>query len=317
VTTFSKKSVVSEWTQRFNRIAVVDGSGGAKEAYHLGRDVALDGLGISPDAELGASDGALYGLLKTYKNLNEIRAFYNNLSIGRFLGHPELPEKMGYFGLVKWVARILKKSGRPSTEDVVADFRRDIDVAKIAVSDKEFGMVLMSKPWTLASWLSGSYHNSAEEFWLDDMKNGDVMKYIAAAMTIPMVMKPVEIDGRELHDPSYPNGIDMPLYMAIEKGCDLIICSSLDYGGWSQRQRDVQIRDALTCGCTVIFIAYGNPTNQPFFDFRAELNPAKEKAGFDDTMKVFDRIADDVAAGKVGKFYSNNPKAEKKIRGTV
>lgn len=176
------------------RIGLALGSGAARGWAHVGVIRALEERGIRPDVVAGASSGALVGALYAAGRLDALERWGRQLDWRQVVGYLDLSLRGG---LIK---------ARKLTDFLTAELRDrdlvDLEVPFAAVAtDLETG----------------------REVWL---REGPVVDCLRAAVALPGLVAPVQLDGRWLVDGGLVNAVPVSLCRAME--ADTVIAVDLN-----------------------------------------------------------------------------------------
>lgn len=214
-------------------IALVLGGGGARGLAHIGILEVLDDLGVTPKVIAGTSIGAIFGAVyASGLSGQEIRAHTENVLTRRFdllkdiVKTPTASAKTA-FGLL---------AGRGSLLEPQAL----LDVALPDDLPQSFEQLKIP----LRVVASDYYALEARVF-----DNGPLKPAVAASMALPVIFKPVTIDGRTFLDGGFVN----PLPFDVVDGmADLVI--AVDVSGTVQKEDDKVSPSALETLFSISFL---------------------------------------------------------------
>ncbi len=173
------------------KIGVCFSGGAALGLAHIGVIKAFEEFGIEPEYVSGASMGAIVGALYsegyTHKDMLEIvkEHKFNNLI---YFVRPNMSWRSGLVSHDKVEKVLLKLMPHNSFEGLKRKFA--LSVTDIAVPE-----------WDIVS-------------------SGELVKYILASMSIPMIFKPIVTEGRTLVDGGVMN--NLPVEPLVDAGCHII-----------------------------------------------------------------------------------------------
>jgi len=191
--------------RKTKKVALVIGSGGIKCAAVIGIMKVLEENDIALDLVVGCSGGAVFGAAIA-------------------LGFSS--EKTAETRALTWTADVAKKFDYKSLAKIIfpklAGFDDRIglidDTVMIENIGTAFGVTTTFAETKIPFHCVATDFNTGEPIVIT---NGNLVKAIRASSGIPMVFKPIEIDGTLLIDGGLSN--PLPVDVAIQEGADIII----------------------------------------------------------------------------------------------
>ncbi|MFI3327989.1 MAG: patatin-like phospholipase family protein [Rikenellaceae bacterium] len=178
-------------SRKGRRVGVCFSGGAALGLAHVGVIRALEERGIEPQVVSGASMGAIVGALYAqgygYSDMVEIIAEYKFYNMINFV-KPSITLSRGLISHDKVEEALLKLIPHNTFEGLKREFH--LSVTDISVPE-----------WSIES-------------------RGELVKYILASMSIPMIFNPVVVDGRTLVDGGVMN--NLPVEPLVDAGCYII-----------------------------------------------------------------------------------------------
>ena len=245
-------SLFASFAQDRPKVALVLGGGGAKGAAHVGVLKYIEKSGIPIDMVVGTSIGSIVGGLYAmgYNSQQLDSLFRSQEWMNMFAG-----SIMGD-SIVRPLRRLTEDRGRQDFDQLSIPFRC------VAVDVKRIREVVLSE--------------------------GDLAQAMRASMAIPLVFKPVKMDGMTLVDGGVLN--NLPVDVARDMGADIVIAVDLTVnkhkgdepsGVWSLLRPDL-VKYQRNCAAADIYISpnlkgYGAQDFSP--DRIAEMIALGEKAG--------------------------------------
>ncbi len=176
------------------RLGLTLGGGGARGAAHIGVLAELERLEIKPDLITGCSIGGMLGaLLAAGLDSAQIRDFFQKLSVSSIY---VLPRKEPSLSQNTKIEKLLEETiGRPTFEELKLPF-------SVVATD------LVSRQLVV----------------LDE---GDVITAVLATIALPMILPPVEREGRFLVDGGLLNNV--PFDVTVARGASAVIAVDLTH----------------------------------------------------------------------------------------
>ncbi len=256
------------------KYALVLAGGGAKGAFQIGAWKAFRELGISFNAIIGTSVGALNGALIVQQDFEKAVELWDNISLEKIVSIPAKLIKEGKFHLVRENIPLINKLRKSIFKNVGFDTRplkelleAHVDEEKVRRSEVDFGLV--------------TYRLSdlkPQKLFLEDIREGLLCDYLLASASFPG-FKTTKIMGKQFIDGGvYDN---LPYSMARERGYRRIIIVDISGPGISKRPdiigtETIYIKNSIVMGSVLEF-------SQAFINDFMML-------GYLDTLKVFGRI---------------------------
>jgi len=191
--------------KKTKKVALVIGSGGLKCAAAIGIMKVLEENNITPDLVVGCSGGSVFGA-----------------SIA--LGHSS--EKTDEMRTQTWTKDVTKKVDYKSIAKIffpsIVGYDDQIgfidDTIMFKNIERAYGVSTTFKDTEIPFFCVATDFDSGEPVVISE---GSIARALRASSGIPMVFKPVEINGRLLIDGSISN--PLPVDVAIKEGADIII----------------------------------------------------------------------------------------------
>lgn len=176
------------------RLGLTLGGGGARGAAHIGVLAELERLDIQPDLITGCSIGGMLGaLLATGLNTESIQSFFQKLSVSSIY---VLPRKEPALSQNSKIEKLLEDTiGRPTFDEL------SIPLAVVATDLVSRQLVVIDE--------------------------GDVITAVLATIALPMILPPIERDGRFLVDGGMLNNV--PFDVAVARGASAVIAVDLTH----------------------------------------------------------------------------------------
>lgn len=262
--------------------ALVLSGGGSKGSYQLGVWKALKKLNIKFDIITGTSSGALNGALMTQKSYRKAKKIWNKLNMKVIFG--EDVEATTKKDIIKMYGKQIVKGGMDVSklEELI---HKTINVKKFYKSKINFGLVTLNLT-----------NHKAEELEKKDINQDKMADYLIASASCFPAFKQKDIEGIKYVDGGYHD--NLPINLAIKMGATEIICVDLRAPG---RKKEIKNKNI-----PIITITPNNKLSN-FLDFNTEVVKRNISYGYNDTMKVFNKLE-----GRKYTFKKNSLKKNSK-----
>ena len=249
--------------------------GGTKGVYHIGAWKALQELGISVNAFIGNSIGAIIAGFLAQGETKKLEELSHQIGLNFVLNMPDEFIKDGEFTLTsakqlaaykKFYKTTVTKKGL-DTGPLKKVLNSNLDENAIRTSGNDLGVVTFN--------LSDM---KPKEIYIEEMEHGHMIDYLLASAALPGFELP-EIKGKKYIDGSVFDNI--PYTMAQQRGYKRIIV--IDISGLGiKRKLDVE-------GMQIVYIK--NSINMgSVLDFNKKFLNDFTRLGYLDTMRTFDRL---------------------------
>ena len=243
--------------------ALVLSGGGSKGSYQLGVWKALKKLNIKIDIVTGTSVGALNGALITQKSYKKAKKIWNNLNMKVLFGE-DIDNKKD---ILKMYGKQIKKGGMDITklEKMISD---TLNTKKFYKSNINYGLVTVNLT-----------NLKAEELEKKDIEKEKLDDYLIASASCYPAFKQKDIEGMKYIDGGYYD--NLPINLAIKMGATEIICVDLRAPGLKKERKNKNI--------PITTITPNNRLSN-FLDFSNKVVKRNISYGYNDTMKVFNKL---------------------------
>ena len=243
--------------------ALVLSGGGSKGSYQLGVWKALKKLNIKIDIVTGTSVGALNGALITQKSYKKAKKIWNNLNMKVLFGE-DIDNKKD---ILKMYGKQIKKGGMDITklEKMISD---TLNPKKFYKSNINYGLVTVNLT-----------NLKAEELEKKDIEKEKLDDYLIASASCYPAFKQKDIEGMKYIDGGYYD--NLPINLAIKMGATEIICVDLRAPGLKKERKNKNI--------PITTITPNNRLSN-FLDFSNKVVKRNISYGYNDTMKVFNKL---------------------------
>lgn len=250
------------------KTAVVLSGGGAKGAYQIGVWKALKKLNIDYDIVTGTSVGALNGVMMVQKDYKVALDFWKKISYEKIFGKDFY--KINDSIYANYINEFVKKGGSdPINLEKTLD--EVFDAKKFYSSPIDYGIVVYNfsklKPEMLIK---------------KNLKEETIKDYIIASAACYPAFKMKKIKEEKYIDGGYFD--NMPINLAIDLGADKIIAVDLKAIGIKRKIKDTNKE--------IIEITPRNDVGS-FLNFNESLAQKNIKFGYNDTMKVYQKLRGD------------------------
>ncbi|MGM0508437.1 MAG: patatin-like phospholipase family protein [Fusobacteriota bacterium] len=256
------------------KYCLVLSGGGAKGVYHLGVWKAIKELDIEFNAVIGNSVGALVAGFFAQDEYDALYDIMSNMGIDDFIKIPKGLLKDGNinfnknnFKLLDDLRRDISKNNGVDTSPLTKILEDNLSEEKLRNSGMDIGIV--------------TFHlNKIEpvEIFIDEMKEGSVLKYLQASATLPG-FKSTEIDNKKFIDGGVYDNI--PFSAAKSRGYKNIMVVDIS-GAGRNKTPDIQ-------GTNTIYIKNSIEMGG-LLDFEKNFLDEYRKLGYLDTLKVFGKL---------------------------
>ncbi|MBN1695957.1 MAG: patatin-like phospholipase family protein [Spirochaetales bacterium] len=265
--------------------ALVLSGGGAKGIYHIGVWKALREIGVTIDAVIGNSVGALIAGFIAQGDFNNAEKALDDIDIRRFI---EIPEEFVKDGRIVIDRKSMKKLDRVR-ESVIKNKGIDTTPLKVFLNKYLDEGKIRKRGLDLGIITFNLDDFRPVEVFLDQMEEGSLFDYLLASATFPG-FKTTKIRKKHFIDGGVYNNI--PYSMAKERGYRKIIVVDISGIGFVKKPditgtQTVSIRNSIQLGGV--------------FDFSRDFFQRFKLLGYLDTMKTFEKI------GGIRYFYRDNP----------
>lgn len=252
--------------------------GGAKGAYQMGAWKALKEMNISFSAIAGVSIGSINGALIAQGDFDKAMEMWDSVSIDKGVNITEaLPDPENLFSKKNWGAlfrEVIKKGGIDASP-MEGYIKTYIDEKKIRESKIPLGIVTVQ-------W--GQKMNGLELF-VDDIPEGELVDYLLASSSIPLVTN-IGPEGEKFLDGGvYDN---TPVMTLKKRGYNKLIVVDI------ANIKGVAYNLNFTNSQVVYIKPYDTDDLGPAFDFDTELNKRRMQMGYLDTKKAFGELSGNI-----------------------
>ena len=262
--------------------ALVLSGGGAKGSYQIGVWKALRKLNKKFDIVTGTSSGALNGALITQKSYYKALNLWKKINFEMIFGE-DLIEFKNNIELYKHYGKNFLKNGGMNVEKLELLLNNNLNKNKFYHSKINYGLVTynlsLKKPVQLQK---------------KDIPQDKITDYLMASATCYPAFQKKEIEGHHYIDGGYYD--NLPINLAIKMGANEIIAVDLRAPGLKKdpKRKNVKI--------TMI-----KPNNKltSFLDFTNEGSKKNIKFGYNDTMKIFNKLEGKKFTFKKGTLQKN------------
>lgn len=205
------------------RTALVLSGGGAKGLAHLGLLEALDSLGVVPDLIVGTSIGAVIGALyASGESASTIAARLRALPLGDAIRSYEPVVSAALGGLRPVV--VWERSGGAWT--LQAGTARESEVSALVSRLMLRANLLARGDFDSLPIPFRAVATDLEDRSVVTLARGDLALAVRASLSLPLLLRPVHIDGRTLVDGALAS--NRPVAVARRLGAERVIVSTLE-----------------------------------------------------------------------------------------
>ncbi len=260
------------------KYGLVLAGGGAKGAYQMGAWKALNEMGIGFEAIAGVSIGSINGALIAQGDFDKATEMWKSVSIDKGVNITEaLPDPENLFSKKNWGAlfkEVIKKGGIDASpmEGYIKNY---IDEKKIRESKIPLGIVTVQ-------W---GQKVSGLELFIDDIPEGELIDYLLASSSIPLVTN-IGPEGEKFLDGGvYDN---TPVMTLRKRGYNKLIV--IDIANIKGVAYNLNFANSH-----VIYIKpYDTDDLGAAFDFDPVLNKKRMQMGYLDTKKAFGELSGNI-----------------------
>lgn len=246
--------------------ALVLSGGGSKGSYQIGVWKALKELNIKYDIITGTSSGALNGAFMVQKNYKKAVKVWKKINLKMLFGE-DINNKENDLEVYKMYSKHFFKYGGTDVKELEKIIKKSLNHNKFYKSKINFGLI--------------TYNISNKE--PIQLQKKDIAKdllddYLMASASCFPAFQKKDIKGEEHIDGGYYD--NLPINLAIDMGADEIIAVDLNAPGIKRLPKKK------------IKITYIKPKNKltNFLNFYEQGTKNNMKLGYNDTMKVFNRL---------------------------
>ncbi len=261
-----------------NNYGLVLAGGGAKGAYQMGAWKALREMNISFDAIAGVSIGSINGALIAQGDFDKAMEMWESVSIDKGVKITEaLPDPENLFSKKNWGAlfrEVIKKGGIDASP-MESYIRTYIDEAKIRESKIPLGIVTVQL----------NQKASGLELFIDDIPEGELINYLLASSSIPLVTN-IGPEGEKFLDGGvYDN---TPVMTLRKRGYNKLIV--IDIANIKGVAYNLNFANSQ-----VVYVKpYDTDDLGAAFDFDTELSKKRMQMGYLDTKKAFGELSGNI-----------------------
>lgn len=252
--------------------------GGAKGAYQMGAWKALREMNIRFDAIAGVSIGSINGALIAQDDFDKAMEMWQSVSIDKGVNITEaLPDPDNLFSKKNWGAlfkEVIKKGGIDASPmgNYIHNY---IDEAKIREKKIPLGIVTVQL----------NQKASGLELFIDDIPEGELIDYLLASSSIPLVTNIGPEGEKYLDGGVYDN---TPVMTLRKRGYNKLIV--IDIANIKGIAYNLNFANSH-----VIYIKpYDTDDLGAAFDFDPELNKKRMQLGYLDTKKAFGELSGNI-----------------------
>ncbi len=252
--------------------------GGAKGAYQMGAWKALREMNITFDAIAGVSIGSINGALIAQGDYEKATEMWESVSIDKGVKITEaLPDPENLFSKKNWAAlfkEVVKKGGIDASP-AEGYIRAYIDEKKIRENGIPLGIITVQL----------NQKASGLELFIDDIPDGELVDYLMASSSIPLVTN-IGPEGEKFLDGGvYDN---TPVMTLKKRGYNKLIV--IDIANIKGVAHNLDFSN-----CQVVYIKpYDSDDLGAAFDFDTELNKKRMQMGYLDAKKAFGDLSGNI-----------------------
>lgn len=250
------------------KTAIVLSGGGAKGAYQIGVWKALKKLNVKYDIVTGTSVGALNGVMMVQEDYKIALDFWKKISYEKIFGKTFYKINSNIYS--NYINEFVKNGGSdPINLEKTLD--QVFDAKKFYSSPIDYGIVVYN------------FSKLKPELMIKkDLKEETIKDYIIASAACYPAFKMKKIKNEKYIDGGYFD--NMPINLAIDLGADKIIAVDLKAIGIKRKIKDVNKE--------IIEITPRNDVGS-FLDFNESLAKKNIKFGYNDAMKIYQKLRGD------------------------
>lgn len=261
--------------------AIVLSGGGSKGSYQVGVWKALRQLHIKYDIITGTSVGALNGALMTQNNYRKAQKIWKQINLKVLFGEDAIDSNKN-IDIYKMYSKHFIKNKGMDVEKLESIIAKELDIKKFYRSKINYGLVT----YNLSK-------KQAEELEKKDIKEDQLVDYLMASATCYPAFKKKDIEGLKYIDGGYYD--NLPINLAISMGATEIIAVDL---------RSIGLKRITKKKVKITTIKPNNKLTN-FLNFYEEGNKRNIKFGYNDTMKVFNKLEGNQYTFKKGTIKKN------------
>ena len=256
------------------KTAVVLSGGGAKGAYQIGVWKALKKLKIHYDIITGTSVGALNGVMMVQNDYHIAKKIWSNINYNTiFNDNFKNVDKNIYLTYIKQFV----SDGGMEIINLETLLNKVYNAKKFYKSEVDFGIVVYNVT------------DKKEELLTKETIDPQNLKdYVIASSSCYPAFKTKKINGSKYIDGGYYD--NLPINLAIDLGANKIIAVDLKAPGIKQKQKNKDID---------LVVIYPRNYIGSFLEFNKELARKSICYGYNDTMKIFNKLD-----GNIYTFYN-------------
>ena len=252
--------------------------GGGKGAYQMGAWKALREMGITFDAIAGASIGSINGALIAQGDFDKAMEMWESVSIDKGVNITEaLPDPENLFSKKNWGAlfkEVIKKGGLDASP-LASYINNYIDEKKIRENKIPLGIITVQL----------NQKASGLELFIDDIPEGELVDYLLASSSIPLVTN-IGPEGEKFLDGGvYDN---TPVMTLKKRGYNKLIV--IDISNIKGVAHNLDFSNSQT----VYIKPYNSDDLGAAFDFDSNLNKKRMQLGYLDTKKAFGHLSGNI-----------------------
>lgn len=257
-----------------SRYGLVLAGGGSKGAYQIGAWKALREMGITFDAIAGVSIGSINGALIAQGDFDKAMEMWKSVSLDKGVKINEvLPDPDNLFSKKNWgtLFREVLKNGGIDASPLEEYIKMYIDEKKIRESNIPLGIVTVQ-------W---GQKVSGLELFLDEIPEGELVDYLLASSSIPLVTN-IGPEGEKFLDGGvYDN---TPVMTLKKRGYNKLIV--IDIANIKGVAYNLDFSNS-----NIVYIKpYNTDDLGAAFDFDPEMNQKRMTLGYLDTKKAFGEL---------------------------
>lgn len=252
--------------------------GGGKGAYQMGAWKALREMGITFDAIAGVSIGSINGALIAQGDFDKAMEMWESVSIDKGVNITEaLPDPENLFSKKNWGAlfrEVIKKGGLDASP-LASYINNFIDEKKIRENKIPLGIITVQL----------NQKASGLELFIDDIPEGELVDYLLASSSIPLVTN-IGPEGEKFLDGGvYDN---TPVMTLKKRGYNKLIV--IDISNIKGVAHNLDFSNSQT----VYIKPYNSDDLGAAFDFDSNLNKKRMQLGYLDTKKAFGHLSGNI-----------------------
>lgn len=268
--------------------AIVLSGGGSKGSYQIGVWKALKKLNIKYDIVTGTSVGALNGVMMVEKSYHKSKKMWKKIDMKLLFNDNIKDEKTNFLLIKNYGLNFFKNNGtKPIGLESVLN--QVINKRKFFKSKIKYGLI--------------SYNITEKKEVIktkDELTKDNLIDYLIASASCYPAFTPRVIDNNKLIDGGYYD--NLPINLAKDLGADEIIAVDLHAPGLKKKPTKKE---------NIIYIRPNNKLSF-FLKFNKNLTKTNEKFGYNDTMKVFNKLEGNKYTFKLNTIDKLINKYEKK-----